>query len=96
MVIKKIGNREELVEKKTGGKYRVSRREFMGSLIKSDERTAIYSTAKTDVVIESFLDLIRMSDYIDLRDKVLTDEGFPYLVSKGILTQERVTEILSR
>ncbi len=95
MVIKKIGDREKIIERRTAGKYRVTRREFMGNLLTSGERAAIYALAKTDTTIESFLDLIRMSEYIDLRDSLLKEEGLPYLVSKNVLTAERVTEILT-
>ena len=57
------------------------------------ERIAIREAGKTDAQVDDFLDLLSLAEQIDLAD-VNVIGGLALLVSKGLLTEARKTEIL--
>ncbi|GEM_PF-4012465 len=57
------------------------------------ERLAIRTAAKNNVIVEDFLDLAGRAQYVDLTAD-LVRQGVDYLVSQALLTPERATEIL--
>jgi len=58
------------------------------------EYVGILTAAKTDVEVQAWVETFNMVTRIDL-DSQRTVDGLNVLVSKGLLTQERATEILS-
>ena len=58
------------------------------------EKVHLYSLASTDPVIQIYLDELALAGDIDLSKKQLID-GVYYLMSKGVLTSERVQQILN-
>ena len=57
------------------------------------EEMALRQLAKTDIVVESLLSSLYLVEYVDLLDeRVIT--GLQYLVTNGVITQERADEIL--
>lgn len=58
------------------------------------EMAAIYTAAETDVNIRVYLDDIKMVEEVDLAYEP-TVNGINYLVFKGLLTEQRATEIIS-
>jgi len=58
------------------------------------EYVGVLSAAKTDVEVQAWVETFNMVTRIDL-DSQRTVDGLNVLVSKGLLTQERATEILS-
>lgn len=57
------------------------------------EKTAIYNAAKTDVLIQVFLDDVNAAESIDTTDAD-TVAGIGYLQANGLLTAERASAIL--
>lgn len=57
-----------------------------------EERLAIRAAAKIDPVIDDFLELLKISDYIYPMHK-MTQAGLQYMVSQGLLTAERANEV---
>lgn len=54
------------------------------------ERIAVRALAKTDPVVEDFLDLLRSADYVTLSH---ARPGLEYLVQAGVLTASRAAQI---
>jgi hypothetical protein len=67
--------------------------EFL-ELFTPEERKALRTLAKTDDMIEDWLDLLRASTSV-VSDDPRTVAGMAYLVAAGVLTQARVDEALS-
>jgi hypothetical protein len=59
------------------------------------EFIGIINAAKTDAEVELWKTRFDLSPTIDLNDGSRVVAGFPMLVSKGLLTQERATEIIT-
>jgi len=57
-----------------------------------EERVAIRAAAKTDPVIDDFLELLEISDYIYPAHE-MTLAGLQYMVSQNLLTSERAVEV---
>lgn len=70
----------------------ITKLEYMGRFTDS-ELIAIYTAAKSNVAIEVWLDKFKLASEIDLRDQ-RTIDGLNALAAAGILTPERVSEIL--
>lgn len=70
---------------------RISRIGFL-QRIPTEKRIAIRTAAKTDVLIEDFLDLLGATDIIEL-DHEATVAGLAYLVSENLLTADDVEAI---
>lgn len=70
-----------------------SSNEFM-DLLTADEEDAIYADAETHRPTRQWLDKMLAADYIR-SDDPRTVNGMGYLVSRGLLTEGRVTEILN-
>jgi hypothetical protein len=58
------------------------------------EYVGVLNAAKTDVEVQAWVETFNMVTRIDL-DSQRTVDGLNVLVSKGLLTQERATEVLS-
>lgn len=58
-----------------------------------EEKIAIYTAKKTNVILEVFLDDLAASQYVDL-GRGDTRNGVLFLAQKGILTMKRALEIL--
>jgi hypothetical protein len=71
----------------------LSRYEFR-SLFTFQEIQAITTAAKTDVAIEVFMESMRVAEEINL-DYPETSQGLAYLVSLGLITQEKMDNILA-
>ena len=56
------------------------------------ERLAIRAAAKADPVIDDFLELLSISDYV-YPTHPMTQAGLQYMVSQGLLTEERASEV---
>lgn len=69
------------------GELPISKLEFLARFT-SDERIAVRAAAKTDGVIEDFMELLKITDVIHLNHP-MAQQGLAYLVSIGILTAER-------
>lgn len=72
----------------------VSKLEFMNKLT-NDELIAIFSLAKTDPVVEVWVEYFKASEKISLGNNQ-TISGLEMLVTKGILTSDRINEILGK
>ena len=59
-----------------------------------EEMAGIYTAAKTNVVVEIFLDKMKLAEFIDITD-ANTIAGVNALVSAGLLTEARAAEILA-
>ena len=59
-----------------------------------EEMASIYTAAKTTVVVEIFLDKMKLAEFIDITD-ANTIAGVNALVSAGLLTEARAAEILA-
>ena len=57
------------------------------------ERIIISSTRKTDPIVEDIMTLLDIAEEINLDDKD-TQQGVAYLVSIGLITEQRAQEIL--
>ena len=71
----------------------ITRLQFM-DLFTMNELAAVYTAAKTSVMIEVFLDKWKMAEFIDLRDPS-TVAGVNGLADAGLITKERVPVILA-
>ena len=60
----------------------------------ADERIAIRAAAETDPYVEDFLDLLASADEVNLRDP-LVQGAVGYLVQRGLLSEERGSEVLA-
>lgn len=60
-----------------------------------DELAAIYTAAKTEVLVEVFLDKLKLSEVVDVSHPDMI-AGIQAFVQMGLLTEERAGEILSR
>ena len=58
-----------------------------------EELAAIYTAAKTEVMVEVFMDKLKLAEYVDVTDPQ-TIAGLQALAASGILTEARVQEIL--
>jgi hypothetical protein len=58
----------------------------------TEERIAIRQHAMTDPVIDDFLKLLDISQEVDVKSE-MTQQGLQYLVYKGIILANRVSEI---
>lgn len=58
-----------------------------------EELAAIYTAAKTEVMVEVFLDKLKLAEYVDVTDPQ-TIAGLQALAASGLLTEARVQEIL--
>jgi len=58
-----------------------------------EELAAIYTAAKTEVMVEVFFDKLKLAEYVDVTDPQ-TIAGVQALVSKGLLTEARAQEVL--
>ena len=58
-----------------------------------EELAAIYTAAKSEVLVEVFLDKLKMAEYVDVADPQ-TIAGLQALAASGLLTEARVQEIL--
>lgn len=59
-----------------------------------EEMAGIYTAAKTNVVVEIFLDKMKLAEFIDVAD-ANTIAGVNALASAGLLTEARAAEILA-
>jgi len=57
-----------------------------------EERVAIRAASKTDPLIDDFLELLKISDYI-YPTHAMTQAGLAYMVSQNLLTAERAAEV---
>lgn len=57
-----------------------------------EERVAIRAAAKTDPIVDDFLELLKISDYI-YPTHAMTQAGLAYMVSRNLLTAERAAEV---
>ena len=57
------------------------------------ELTAIYGAVETDTVVRIIMDDLQVSEFIDTED-IATQNGIGYLYQAGIITYERMLEIL--
>mgnify|MGYP000959158839 FL=1 len=57
-----------------------------------EERFAILAAANTDPIIDYFLELLKISDYIYPTHE-MTQAGLQYMVSQNLLTSERAAEV---
>jgi hypothetical protein len=64
------------------------------NLFSAVERCAIKTEAKTNMPLQDYLDMLQVVQYIDLAD-VMTQAGLSFLVSLGLLTPARMSEILA-
>ena len=71
----------------------ITRLQFM-DLFTMPELAAVYTAAKSSVMIEVFLDKWKMAEFIDLRDPN-TIAGVNGLADAGLITKERVPVILA-
>jgi hypothetical protein len=60
----------------------------------TEERIALRTFAKSDVLAEDWLDLLKAANEVRMDDP-RTRAGLDYMVSKGVLSQARIEEILS-
>lgn len=60
-----------------------------------NELAAVYTAAKTEVIVQVFLDKLKLAEDINLDDPD-TIEGIQTLVSFGFLTETRAAEILTK
>lgn len=67
----------------------LTRYEFLGRFT-AGERVAIRELARTDAIVEDFMEMMKLSGNVSL---VLARPGLNYLVIKGALTQARADEI---
>jgi hypothetical protein len=58
-----------------------------------DELVAIYTAAKTEVMVEVFLDKLKLAEEVDLSDPH-TITGVQSLAASGLLTEARAQEVL--
>jgi len=58
-----------------------------------EELAAIYTAAKTEVMVEVFMDRLKLAEYVDVTDPQ-TRAGLQALAASGLLTEARVQEIL--
>ena len=63
-------------------------------LFTQDERITIRSAAKTDPVIEDFMNILSMMEQITINDKDIVD-GMKYLVDQGHITVDREEKIMN-
>lgn len=71
----------------------VSKLDFLGRFTVT-ERIGIRNTAKTDAVVEDFMDLLNKAEHVDLAS-ANTIAGLGYLVSIGLITAARRDAILA-
>lgn len=57
------------------------------------EYLAFLTLAKTDVLLEMFHETTKARGYVDFNDEATRDSA-PYLVQAGILTQERLNQLI--
>jgi len=57
------------------------------------ELAAIYTAAKTEVMVEVFLDKLKLAEHVDVTD-LNTIAGLQALVSGGLLLESRVRDLL--
>ena len=69
-------------------------KENQSQLFTMAELAAVYTAAKSSVMIEVFLDKWKMAEFIDLRDPN-TIAGVNGLADAGLITKERVPVILA-
>lgn len=58
-----------------------------------EELAAIYTAAKAEVMVEVFLDKLKLAEYVDVTDPQ-TVAGLQALAASGLLTEARVQEVL--
>lgn len=58
-----------------------------------EELAAIYTAAKTEVLVEVFLDKLKLAEEVDLAD-VQTIAGVQSMAASGLLTEVRAGEVL--
>ena len=58
-----------------------------------EELAAIYTAAKTEVMVEVFLDKLKLAEHVDITDPQTT-AGLQALAASGLLTEIRVQEVL--
>ena len=58
-----------------------------------EELAAIYTAAKTEVMVEVFMDRLKLAEYVDVTDPH-TRAGLQALAASGLMTEARVQEIL--
>lgn len=58
-----------------------------------EELAAIYTAAKTEVMVEVFLDKLKLAEHVDVTDPQ-TIAGLQALAASGLLTEARVQEVL--
>ncbi len=58
-----------------------------------EELAAIYTAAKTEVMVEVFLDKLKLAEHVDVTDPQ-TVAGLQALAASGLLTEARVQEVL--
>ena len=58
-----------------------------------EELAAIYTAAKTEVMVELFLDKLKLAEHVDVTDPQTT-AGLQALAASGLLTEARVQEVL--
>ena len=58
-----------------------------------EELAAIYTAAKTEVMVEVFMDRLKLAEYVDVTDPQ-TRAGLQALAASGLLTEARVQEVL--
>ncbi len=58
-----------------------------------EELAAIYTAAKTEVMVEVFLDKLKLAEHVDITDPQTT-AGLQALAASGLLTEARMQELL--
>lgn len=69
------------------GELPISKLDFLARFT-SDERIAVRTAAKTDGVVEDFMELLKITDVIH-PNHAMAQQGLAYLTSIGVLTSER-------
>lgn len=77
-----------------GNKPNTLTRYAFRSLFSLEELIAITTASKSNVIIEIFMKNMELAAEIDLKNVEVT-QGLSYLVSQGIITQEKMNIILS-
>ena len=92
-MIGKLWDGEKAVDNPYPANYILTRLEFR-NLFTMAEKIALCTETKNDPIIQIFMDDVNAAVEIDLRYPALKD-GLMYIVSKGIITSERMDSILA-
>lgn len=92
MSAEELAEQQAAISEENPARY-ISPRDFLKRFT-SDEKTAIYTAAVTDVIVAQIKDDLVASEYIDLLNVDLLS-GVSILVAKGLITEQRKNEIIA-